>query len=130
MASDRVCKLLIEYCEQGRPVMNNIPPCVQGYYSLSDRIVLDNGLQFLDDKLIVPESSWPGMLLTLHKGNFGMTKMKSKATQVFYWPRIVVCQKFAVSSPSEPLLSHERPSLPFNKIGTDIFAFGGKLYLV
>ncbi|KAJ8898405.1 hypothetical protein PR048_003765 [Dryococelus australis] len=68
------------------------------------------------------------MLLTLHKGYFGMTKMKSKARRVLCWLRMskeievfvakcCVCQKFAVSSPRERLLLHERPSLPFNKIG-------------
>ncbi|KAJ8882296.1 hypothetical protein PR048_014098 [Dryococelus australis] len=67
--------------------------------------------------------------------------MKSRARQVLYWPRMsqeievfvtkcCVCQKISVSSPREPLLSHERPSLPFNKIIVDIFTFEGKLHLV
>ncbi|KAJ8869441.1 hypothetical protein PR048_028431 [Dryococelus australis] len=53
-----------------------IPPCVHGDYALSDRIVLDNVLLLMDDKLILPGSSLPGTLLTLHKGPFGMTTMK------------------------------------------------------
>ncbi|KAJ8872595.1 hypothetical protein PR048_026201 [Dryococelus australis] len=127
MASDGDGKLLIKYCEQGWPVVKDIPLCVQGYYAPSDRIVLDNWLLFINDKLIVPESSRLGMLLTLHKSHFEMTKMKSKARQVLYWSKMsqdievfetkcCACQKFAVSRPREPLLAHERSSLPFNKI--------------
>ncbi|KAJ8865682.1 hypothetical protein PR048_033202 [Dryococelus australis] len=89
----------------------------------SDQIVLDNGLLFMDDKLIVPANSRPGMLLTLHKGHSGMTKMKSKARQVLYWPRMsqditVFVTKNALCQAQDNHCGHMRgPVFPSIRLG-------------
>ncbi|KAF0745995.1 Integrase catalytic domain-containing protein, partial [Aphis craccivora] len=41
-----------------------------------------------------------------------------------------VCVNFSCSKVKEPLISHDIPELPFNKIGMDIAQFQGKHYIV
>ena len=40
------------------------------------------------------------------------------------------CAKFKTKNPREPLVPHEVPQRPWAKLGTDIFEFAGKPYLV
>lgn len=73
------------------------------------------------------------MLTRLHYSHSGVTKTQLKAKKnVVHWPNInnhiadTVSQceafiKYAKNYCSEPLMPHEVPSLPWEKVGTDIF---------
>ena len=44
--------------------------------------------------------------------------------------RCSVCAKFRKANQREPLIPHEIPALPWQKVGADIFYFGGNTYLI
>ncbi|KAK9744222.1 Integrase zinc binding domain [Popillia japonica] len=68
------------------------------------------------------------MLQKLHKVHFGMEKTKARARRIFYWPRMTTdiekyieeCLKYSRANMKEPLIPHERPNIPFAKIGSDV----------
>lgn len=77
----------------------------------------------------------------MHESHFGITKIKARANQVIYWPSIskdieevilkcAICEKYSNSNTKEPLINHEIPKLPFEKIASDIFQFKKENYLV
>lgn len=41
-----------------------------------------------------------------------------------------VCQKFKPSNQKEPLIPHEIPSRPWEKVGVDLFDFNNQKYLI
>ena len=74
------------------------------------------------------------MLEKIHESHLGMEKCKARARAVMYWPGMAndinevvakcpTCSKFKARNPREPLISHEMPSRPWAKLGTDIFEY-------
>lgn len=111
------------------------------YYKLRSEIVVENNLVYFGNRLIVPRKSRRYVIEKLHETHLGSAKMIKTAKQVFSWPGMVaqienyalaclICQKFSRSKVKGPLLSHEIPELPFNKVGVDIAEHAGNSYLI
>lgn len=95
----------------------------------------------MNDKIFVPSSLRQTVLDWLHVGHFGIEKSKARARELFFWPGMSsdienkiggckICMKFSKRNIKEPLISHEIPELPFQKIGMDLLDFGGKPFLI
>ena len=80
------------------------------------------------------------MLPQIHRSHLGIVKCRQRAREeLFRLGRSVeieqmvtncgVCADYAKKQPSEPLKPSVPPSLPWKKIGTDIFEFRGEHYL-
>ncbi|GBN89978.1 hypothetical protein AVEN_190470-1 [Araneus ventricosus] len=70
-----------------------------------------------------------------------MEKAKARARQVLFWPGITkdienmvskckTSERYRHRNVKEPLICHEVPNLPYEKIGTDICEHGGNSYLI
>lgn len=81
------------------------------------------------------------MLRRLHYPHLGITKTELRAKNVMFWPQmnsqivdvIAKCETCAVNASSnkkEPLLPHEVPKLPWQKVGIDIFFHDNKKFLL
>ncbi|XP_043473419.1 uncharacterized protein K02A2.6-like [Leptopilina heterotoma] len=75
------------------------------------------------------------------KSSLGIEKTKSRARQLLYWPGLMseienmiskctICERYRSLNSKEPLIVHDIPDIPFNKIACDICEFAGKNYLV
>ena len=65
----------------------------------------------------------------------------SRASESMYWPGMSsevrqfveschVCRAFDQQQPKETFVAHEIPSRPWAKVGTDMFSFNGRIYLL
>ncbi|GFO18962.1 Pol polyprotein [Plakobranchus ocellatus] len=81
------------------------------------------------------------MLEKIHKGHLGTAKCKQRARGLLYWPRMSqditdlisrcsTCLKHRNKHRKETLINHELGEYPWQKLGTDIFNFEGKEYLL
>ena len=81
------------------------------------------------------------MLLKIHEGHLGRDKCIENARSVLFWPgmssqisntvaQCMICRHNQNSQQKEPMLHHDIPSLPWQKLGTDLFQFEGKHYLL
>ncbi|XP_039300258.1 uncharacterized protein K02A2.6-like [Nilaparvata lugens] len=81
------------------------------------------------------------MLKLLHEGHFGITRTTDRAREILFWPgmakdiekmiaRCSVCERYRYANIKEPMICHEIPDFPFQKLGTDIMEFKGRAYLV
>ena len=81
------------------------------------------------------------MLRQIHKSHLGIVKCRQRAREVLFWPGMSleieqmvnncsVCADYAKNQPSEPLKPSVPPSLPWKKIGTELFEFRGEHYLL
>lgn len=95
----------------------------------------------MGERIIIPYSMRKEVLNTLHVGHLGITRTKSRARQLIYWPGIdqeienmigkcSLCQKYQKKNVKESLLPHDIPNIPFQKVGCDIFEWGGKSFLI
>ncbi|XP_055888269.1 uncharacterized protein K02A2.6-like [Biomphalaria glabrata] len=81
------------------------------------------------------------MLQRLHQGHLGRDRCLVIAKEVFFWPGMskqiidmvstcAVCNEHQKSQQKEPLLPHDTPVLPWEKIGADNFEYLGKNYFL
>ncbi|GBN52471.1 Transposon Ty3-I Gag-Pol polyprotein [Araneus ventricosus] len=133
---------VLKFWNEGWPSNGqNISPEAWEYFKFRDNIYVEEGLVFLNDRVIVPVSLRSEMLNILHQAHCGMEKARARARQVLFWPGITkdienmvskckTCERYRPRNVKEPLICHEVPNLPYEKIGTDICEHGGNSYLI
>ena len=100
-----------------------------------------NGILMKGKPVIVPSSLRKEMKGRIHKGHLGIEKCKVRARETMFWPginseitemvqRCSACLDTRVYQQKEPLISHEIPTKPWQKVGTDLFHFKNRDYLV
>lgn len=121
---------------------SKVNPIVHIYWNIRNNIYEEEGLIFFDHKIIIPARLRSILLQKTHEaGHFGINRTLNRAKEIMYWPGMAeqiigvvskcpVCAKFQRSNTKEPLLPHELPNAPFEKIGCDFCDFGGKSYLI
>ena len=81
------------------------------------------------------------ILKRIHEGHMGIDKCKARARVCVYWPAMYeaieqavkkcpVCNKHSKGNQKEPMIPHEIPNRPWEKLGANYFTFAGKDYLL
>ena len=139
---DTGLKAVKGYYQNGWPSNSNkVNPDSLAYWKFRNDLFVEDDLVILEDKVIVPPSLRKKVLETLHSAHQGVEKTKKRARQVVYWPGITndiqtlvaecrVCERYSAANYKEPLIPHEIPELPFQKVSADIMEFRSQPYLV
>lgn len=120
---------------------SKLNPNVRFYHKYRNDILLEDGILFYEDRIMVPLSMRQDILDQIHGAHVGIEKMKKRAKEMVYWQGINkaietvaatchLCQTFQNQKCKEPMISHPIPSLPFQKVGCDLLDFAGRSYLV
>ena len=132
-AQDEDLQMSSKVVKSGWPFhRSQLPTSVAHYWNLRGEIHEAGGLLFLGQRLIIPLEVRQDVLNCIHESHLGIEKCKSRARAVVYWPgmsaaieRMVakcpVCLKYQRENQKEPLLPHEVPQRPWQKLGTNIF---------
>ena len=118
-----------------------IPAAVTPYWDARDELSTYNGIVYKGERIVMPYSMRPEMLKILHTSHAGIVKTKQLARDRIYWPGInkqiedmiskcEACLKNRPKQQKEPMTIHPLPSLPWNKVGTDLFEYKGNHYLI
>ena len=137
---DEICQQLVEYCKHGWPRKGEIPHVLRPYFSVSGEITIQNGLLMRGSRIIIPPPLRSDILETLHTGHLGISKCREKARNSVWWPNLskqladlvencTTCCKFQKQAP-EPLMPSVLPTLPWQKVATDLFKWKGATYLL
>lgn len=139
---DERLKLLLEYIEKGWPNHKyNLEKKLSYYWSMRDELYCVDGVIFRNKQVLIPKSLKKQMLNLIHDGHLGIDRCKRRAREVLFWPGIAkdiedyvkrckVCQENSNKPSKEPMVLVPIPDAPWNKIGTDIFEYGKKSYLI
>lgn len=140
--NDTVLKKLKNVIIEGWPRNKNcLDDELRVYYRMKDELYVDDGIIFLNERILVPSKMQKQILSHLHGPHLGIEKTKSRARSLLFWPQInrdientivncKVCQKNRSANVREPMLAHEIPNLPYQKLGIDIMFFQGKDFLI
>lgn len=140
--ADPVLSKLSYYYFNGWPKFKNyVDENVKFYFKLRDQIFVEDDLVFLNYRLIVPCELRQYILKLLHESHFGIVKTKQRARSTVYWPGLMsdiedmvskctVCERFQNLNCKEPMIKHEIPEIPFNKIACDILEFENRSFLI
>ena len=137
---DEKCKLAAEYCRSGWPSRQSLHGAMKHYYSVASEISVKDGLLMRGNRVVIPAALRLEMLDRLHTGHQGISKCRERARQSLWWPGLSrqleelvkncsVCRK-CTNQRSEPLITTALPELPWQRVGTDLFEFKGRSYLL
>ena len=116
-------------------------PLIRQYWPIRDELHIIQGVVYAGERVVIPNSMRSEMLQKLHESHLGMEKCRARARSVMYWPamsndinemiaKCPTCLKYRRENQREPLTPHEVPLLPWQKLGADIFEYGGNAYLL
>ena len=141
-ANDATLTLLKQHILKGWPNKRaEIPPEIRPYSGFKEELSESEGILFKGERIIVPKQMQKDMLQRIHQGHLGRDKCLTTAKEVLFWPgmskqiidmvsRCETCNEYQKSQQKEPMIGHDVPILPWEKVGTDIFQFDGKNYLL
>ncbi|XP_055872153.1 uncharacterized protein K02A2.6-like [Biomphalaria glabrata] len=134
-ADDAVLRLLKNNNMIGWP--NKRAEIPQAYSGFKEELSESNGLLFKGERFIVPKVLQKEMLQRLHQGHLGRDRCLVTAKEVFFWPGMskqiidmvstcAVCNEHQKSQQKEPLLPHDTPVLPWEKLELIILSISVK----
>jgi hypothetical protein len=111
------------------------------YWNYKDELSVEDGLLYKGDRLIIPDSERKKFITDLHIGHLGEEKTLLRARQLVCWPNMTedlraavrecpTCQTDRPSVQKEPMLPHDIPSKPWEKLGIDFFEWNGTQHLL
>ena len=132
------------------PVLGALKNCIvegwpkgkcPAFDNYKEDLCLVNGLIMKGNKIVIPSRFRQEMLNRLHMGHLGAEKQKRLARTAIYWPGINkdidkmcekcdVCVKFRPSQGRETYKSENECYGPWEKVGSDLFSWGGNNYLI
>ncbi|GBO35880.1 Uncharacterized protein K02A2.6, partial [Araneus ventricosus] len=139
---DPELQIVVKHIQEGWPKSyKKVDNSVKLYYKVKNDLYINEGLLFINEKLIVPYSLRRDMLQLVHEAHFGIEKCKRRTREIMYWPgmnsdienevsQCGICEKFKKANSKEPLKPHTVPFRPFEKIGVDLMDFGNVSYLI
>ena len=141
-AEDPKLHHLIVYVQSGWPESRReCHPSATVFWNFREEMSLIDGILFKGEKIFVPSALRPSMLKKIHEGHFGVEKSTQRAREVLFWPGMTVdiqntilschvCISKLPSNPKEPLMSHDIPSRPWQKVATDLFSWNGRNFMI
>ncbi|KAJ8049054.1 hypothetical protein HOLleu_01612 [Holothuria leucospilota] len=139
---DEILQKLMEVTVKRWPSdKRELSPSLARYYSYRDEITVQDGLAISEERLIIPTAMRLQMKEKIHAGHLGINSCLRRARELIFWSGMSseirqfvescgTCAAFSDKQASEPLFMHPVPSRPWEKVGSDLFTFSGRDYLI
>ena len=112
----------------------------QAYRNIRNELHVQDGLLLRGTRIVIPPTMRAEVLDAVHISHQGITKCRERARQAVWWPNISTQIESLVSNcpiccrerrnPAEPMISTPFPAYPWQRVGTDIFEWKGRQYLL
>jgi hypothetical protein len=141
-ANDNGLQVLKDTIQKGWPEQKQeVPPEAVPYFHFRDEMSIHDGIICRGERAIIPQSLRRNMLERIHASHIGVEGCLKRARECLYWPRMNaevkayietcdVCRSLETKQQKETLQSHEIPDSIWSKVGTDLFTFDGRDYMV
>ena len=111
------------------------------YWSFRDELTIHDGLVLKGQQILIPSNARLPILQTLHVPHLGIVNTMALARAHVHWPGIGqditrtvascrACQENQPRQRKEPLMPIDPPSRPWQNVGTDLFYYKEKTYLI
>lgn len=102
------------------------------FWNYRELLTVQDEFLFKGDRFIIPVSLRKEVLNRLHTSHGGIENTTKLARETVFWPGIndqiknkvqscEVCAKFAPNQQKEPMMTHEIPTMPFERVSLDVF---------
>lgn len=140
--SDPTMNQLTHYILHGWPPHKHLANSLtHNFWNYKNELSVEDGLIYKGDRLVIPERECKEFLTDLHVGHLGEEKTLLRARQLVFWPNMTediratvractTCQTTRPSQQKEPLIPHDVPAKPWEKLGIDFFEWNGIQHLL
>ena len=128
------------FCHTEWPAKQNLSDKVRPYYGVAQELSVVDGLLLRGNRMVIPQSLRHDILGKIHAGHMGIVKCRERAHQGVWWPGlskqleqlVKSCEECCKAQEQgvEPLRPSPLPDLPFQNVGTDLFEWDKKIYLL
>ena len=120
---------------------SDLPLQAAPYYGIRDELTVQDGVIIRGQRVVIPASLRKQMKNKRHSSHMGTESCLRCAREYIFWPGMSteikqrvkaceICRTFELSQQKETLMPQEVPSRPWEKVGTDLFKFKNKSYLI
>lgn len=139
---DEELQLLRKYAESGWPEHRaQVSSAARPYWPYREDIHVEDDVVLRSNRVIVPLSMRKTVLRHLHAAHVAKEKMKTRARSTVFWPKInaeidqvcdscTLCQTTKPRNKRMPMLCHDVPKLPWERVGIDLFSHQGKEFII
>lgn len=140
--NDPVLQAITPLIQSGWPnSRSQIPLVARPYWDVRDELSTQDGIILRGERIVIPKCLQKEMLELLHSSHLGIEKCKQRARDAIFWPgmtsqiedmvsRCQTCCKYRRKNTKEPLLPHNTPLRPWERVGADLFELQSKKYLI
>ncbi|XP_021364173.1 uncharacterized protein K02A2.6-like [Mizuhopecten yessoensis] len=141
-STDESLQTLREVILEGWPESKSKTPALaQPYFHVRDELAVQDGIIFRGERAVIPRTLRADIMQKIHSSHVGVEGCLRRARETVYWPRMNfevrdyieqcgVCRSFDTKQQKETLISHDVPDRPWAKLGSDLFYFDQKNYLI
>ena len=119
----------------------DLPENLRPYFSFKDEMTVQDGVILRGERVVIPSAMRKEMKDKLHAGHLGINSCLRRAREIIFWPNMSaeirqyiescdICASFSRKQSEEPLIMHEVPQRPWQKVGIDIYTIENRNYLV
>ena len=138
--NDPILQEVMLYAQSTWPGKETVSAGVQKYYQFKDELYVQDGMVLRGHRLVIPFALRQEMLSRIHEGHQGIVKCSRRAREAVWWPgaskdiqQLIegceICLK-EKDKQHQPLKPTKLPEKPWQELGSDLFEFQGKIYLL
>jgi len=139
---DTVVSDIKTYVNNGWPEQpTSLPEHLRVFYNYHDELVMEENMLFKGVRLYVPDDARPEVLRRIHSSHIGLQGCLRRAREAVFWPNMnrdiaasvsacSVCAQINNEQSKEPLLPHEIPDRPWQRVACDLFEYNEIDYLI
>ena len=140
-AEDTDLQVVKRLIEQGWPEhRHSVPLEARAFFHVRDELAVEESIIYRGSRCVVPKAVRTDIRKKLHRAHLGVESTLRRARECVYWPgmnsdlkdyisKCDICNSFPNMQAKEPLISHDIPERPWEKIGVDFFTVDGADYL-
>lgn len=118
-----------------------VPVNIREYWHYRDELTVQDGILYKGCRIIIPKGMHRQMLARIHSSHLGVESCLRKSRDVLFWPNMSndikdfvgqcsSCNEYQSKQQKEPLMTHELPSRPWEKVGIDLFSIKDEEFMV
>ena len=120
---------------------SELPVLIRDFFPFRDELVIEEGILFKGNRIYVPASVREEILQRIHASHIGVNSCIRRARESVFWPNMTrdiskrissctICAQLQAEQSKEPLLPHDIPERPWQKVACDLFEFNHVDYLI
>ena len=141
-AMDNVYQKLRDQIVKGWPDHRAaVEKCLRAYFAFRDDLTVSDELVFKNHQILIPIALRRHFMALAHKSHIGIEGCLRRMRESLFWPRMSaemkdyvarcdICLSNRDQQPKEPLMPHDVPMRPWEKVAADLAEMDGRILLV